>query len=41
MFRVYEKIPQYHLYRDMHINQTLEKVKSLKEEYGSWKLKMT
>ena len=33
--RVYEKdTPQYHLYRDMHINQTLEKVNSLKEKYG-------
>ncbi len=41
--RVYEKdTPQYHLYRDMYINQTLEKVKSLKEKYGKCdKVKMT
>jgi len=32
--RIYEKdTPQYHLYREMHINQTLDFVKAKKEEY--------
>ena len=41
--RVYEKDTlQYHLYREMHINQTLEKVSSLKEKYGKCdQIKMT
>ena len=41
--RTYEKdTPQYHLYRDMHINQTYDFVKNMREKYGKCdKEKMT
>ena len=41
--RTYEKdTPQYHLYRDMHINQTYDFVKDMREKYGKCdKEKMT
>ena len=41
--RKYEKYtPQYHLYRDMHINQTYGFVKDMREKYGKCdKTKMT
>ena len=41
--RTYEKdTPQYHLYRDMHINQTYDFVKDMREKYGKCdKTKMT
>ena len=41
--RTYEKdTPQYHLYREMHINQTYNFVKDMREKYGKCdKTKMT
>ena len=41
--RTYEKdTPQYHLYREMHINQTYDFVKDMREKYGTCdKTKMT